>query len=116
MNLGEQIWCVLSEETSFETFTPIWSHVNENETKIAKNSKFHYSFKTLAETLPRSMHVFGSESDVYFQRSRLKCFLPYCPMLTKTNKRPRGHDALLELKTQYTRMFNVLKSFTYMLS
>ncbi len=24
---------------------------------------------------------------------------------SKANKRPRGHDVLLELKTQYTRMF-----------
>ncbi len=33
MNFGEQMWCVLSEEMSFETFTPILvlSHVNEND-------------------------------------------------------------------------------------
>ncbi len=31
MNFMEQIWCVGSEEMSFETFTPIWSHVDENE-------------------------------------------------------------------------------------
>ncbi len=31
MNFGEQIWCVLSEEMSFETFTPIWSHINEKK-------------------------------------------------------------------------------------
>ena len=28
----------------------------------------------------------GSESDVYFQRYRLKFFLPYGPVLTKRNK------------------------------
>ncbi len=33
MNIGEQIWCVLSEEMSFETFTPIGSCVKENEKK-----------------------------------------------------------------------------------
>ncbi len=33
MNFAEQIWCVLSEEMSFETFTPIWSPVNKNEKK-----------------------------------------------------------------------------------
>ncbi len=37
MNCWEQIWCVLSEKMSFETFTLIWSHVNENETEIGKN-------------------------------------------------------------------------------
>ena len=36
MSFGEQIWCVLSEEMCFETFTPIWSHVNENKIKLAK--------------------------------------------------------------------------------
>ena len=35
----------------------------------------------LVETLPRSMHAFWSESDVYFQRRcRLKFFLPYSPI------------------------------------
>ncbi len=43
MNFREQIWCVVSEEMSFETFTPIWSHVNENEKKIGKNPKFEIS-------------------------------------------------------------------------
>ncbi len=45
MNFREQIWCVLSEEMSFEAFTPIWSHVNENEKKLPKiqNLKFHNS-------------------------------------------------------------------------
>ena len=56
MNFAEQIWCVLSEEMSFETFTPIWSHVNEKETKMAKILKFEIS--TLVESLPRSMHSF----------------------------------------------------------
>ncbi len=27
----EQIWLMLWEKMSFETFTPIWSHVNEND-------------------------------------------------------------------------------------
>ncbi len=45
MHFREQIWCVVSEEMSFETFTPLWSHVNENEKKLAKiqNLKFHNS-------------------------------------------------------------------------
>ncbi len=45
MNFREQIWCVVSEEMSFETFTPIWFHVNGNEKKLAKiqNLKFQNS-------------------------------------------------------------------------
>ena len=30
--------CVLSEDMSFETFSPICSHINENETKIVKKN------------------------------------------------------------------------------
>ena len=30
-------------QISFETFTPIWSHVNENEKKNVKNKKFEIS-------------------------------------------------------------------------
>ena len=45
--LGSKSDCVVSEEMSFETFTPIWSHVNENEKKkkkkIGKNPKFEIS-------------------------------------------------------------------------
>ncbi len=33
------ICCVLSEDMSFEHFSPIWSPVNENEKKILKNNK-----------------------------------------------------------------------------
>ena len=43
MNLREQIWCVVSVEMSFETFIPIWSHVNENEKKNDKNPIFEIS-------------------------------------------------------------------------
>ncbi len=39
MDFGEQIWGVLSEQMSFEIFTPLWSHVNENE-KMANIQKF----------------------------------------------------------------------------
>ena len=38
MNFGEQIWCVLSEEMSFQIFSPIWFHVNENKKKNCKKS------------------------------------------------------------------------------
>ena len=41
MNFGEQIWCDLSEEMLFETFTPTWSHVSKRKKKkIGKNPKF----------------------------------------------------------------------------
>ncbi len=33
MNFGEQIWCILSEDMSYGTFTPVWARVNENEEK-----------------------------------------------------------------------------------
>ena len=40
MNFGGAKWCVLSEKMSFETFTPIWSHVNKSEKHSEKNPKF----------------------------------------------------------------------------
>ncbi len=45
MNFGEQICRVLSDKISFEVFSPIWSHVNENEKNLAKiqNLKFRQS-------------------------------------------------------------------------
>ncbi len=52
MHIGEQTWCVLSSEMLFEAFTPIWSHVSENEKKKKKkklenikNFEFYNSFK-----------------------------------------------------------------------
>ncbi len=55
MIFREQIWCVLSEEMSFETFTPIWSHVSENEKKIAKiqNLKFYISLNNFGRDPPQ---------------------------------------------------------------
>ena len=44
MILGEWIWCAISEEMSFEVFTPVWSHVNDNE---KKNRKKKSIFKIL---------------------------------------------------------------------
>ena len=35
MNFGDIIWCIISEEVVFETFT-IWSDVNENGKKLAE--------------------------------------------------------------------------------
>ncbi len=44
MNFREQIWGIVSEML-FETFTLMWSHVKENEKKLAniKKLKFHNS-------------------------------------------------------------------------
>ncbi len=36
MIFWEQICCALSDKMSFEVFSPIWSHVNENENNLAK--------------------------------------------------------------------------------
>ncbi len=54
MNFWEQIWCVLSDEMSFETFTPIWSHVSENlkKKRIGKNQNFKF---------PNSLNNFGED-------------------------------------------------------
>ncbi len=64
MNFGEQIWCALSEEMSFETFTTIWSHVSEKEKYLAKiqNFKFHNSLKNNVRTVVwvgTSLHTLG---------------------------------------------------------
>ncbi len=45
MNFAEQIWCVLSEEMSFESVIPIcmtWSHVNEKKGKNPKSEISQY--------------------------------------------------------------------------
>ncbi len=71
-------------------FSPISSHVNENEKKNGKNAKFEISpnLYNLVETLPRSMHNLGSESGTYFQRRcRFIFFLPHGSMLTKRKKK-----------------------------
>ena len=39
MDFWVQICCVLSDKLSFEVFSPMWSHVNENEKKIISNQK-----------------------------------------------------------------------------
>ncbi len=90
MNLWEQIWCVLSEEMSFETFTPIWSHVNRNEKKNGKNSKFQISqfFQQLWERpfLGVCMIFWEWIWSVLSEEMSLNLFLPYGHMLTKTKK------------------------------
>ncbi len=62
MNFREQIRCVVSEEMSFETFTPYGPMLTQTKIKIAKkkiqNWKFHNSLNKFVETLPRSMHDF----------------------------------------------------------
>ena len=39
MNFGEQIWCVLSEEMSFETFAPYGPMLTHKTNKIWQISK-----------------------------------------------------------------------------
>ncbi len=39
MNFREKIWCVLSEGMLFETVTPIWSMLDQNEKKMLKKVK-----------------------------------------------------------------------------
>ena len=59
MNFEEQIWCILSQAMSFETFTPIESHINEDE-KMAKLQYlifYNYLYNSV-ETLPRNIHEF----------------------------------------------------------
>ncbi len=69
MYFVEQIWCVLSEERSFETFTPIWSHVNQKE-KNVKDPKFeiHNSFNNFGRDPHEEYAWLLVEFDVYFQR------------------------------------------------
>ena len=45
MNIWEQICCALSDKMLLEVFSPVWSHVNEKEKKLAKiqNLKFRQS-------------------------------------------------------------------------
>ena len=93
MNFREQIWCVISEEMAFETFTPIWYHISENE-KNWQKSKIKIStilWATLVETLPRSMHDFCGEWMwcVLSEEMSFEFFLPYGPMLMETKKKKR---------------------------
>ncbi len=47
MNFSVQIWCVVSEAMSFETITPIWSHVNENVCSPADSRRLKLGSKIL---------------------------------------------------------------------
>ncbi len=53
MNCGEQIMCILSEEM-FETFTPMWFHINKNEENLSniQNLKFHNSLNNFGRDPP----------------------------------------------------------------
>ncbi len=50
MDFGERTWGVLSGDVSFETVTPILSHVIESEKILSKiqNLKFHNSLNTFS--------------------------------------------------------------------
>ena len=77
MNFEEKIWCVLSEEMSFETFFPIWSLVNENEIKNFPNQKFEISQYTC------SVNVCGRDPPYEYY---------YRPMLTKRNTNRKKYN------------------------
>ena len=60
--------------------------------KNGKNPKFHNFLNNYGRDPPQEYAwFFGSESDVYFRRRcRMKCFLPYDPILTKTKKKKKN--------------------------
>ncbi len=80
MNFGDQIWCDLSEEMSFETFAPIWSHVSENEKYLSKIQISQF----FVETLPRIMHDFLGVSLVCTFRGDVT---PICSYFNKNKKK-----------------------------
>ncbi len=70
-------------------FSPIWSHINENETKIFKNPKFEISpiVTHLGQraSLEVCMNLWKWICYVLSEEMSFEFFLPYGPMLTKTN-------------------------------
>ncbi len=89
MDFGKQMRRVLSKEISFETFTPIWSYVNESEKQFLKiqNLKFHNSLNKFGRDHHKEYAwIFGSESVTYFQRICRLIFLLYGPKIRKKSK------------------------------
>ncbi len=86
MNFGEQIWCALSEEMSFETFIPIWSNVNENEKHLAKiqKLKFLIYLNKFCRDLSQGYAYFWAVK--LMQTFRGDVVLPYGPLLKKTKE------------------------------
>ncbi len=88
--LGANLVCSFRGDVIW-TFTPILSHVSENEKYLAKiqNFKFHNSLNNFGRDPPQEYAwFFGSASGAYFQRKcHLKFFVPYGPILTKTKKK-----------------------------
>ncbi len=76
---------------NIQTFTPILSHVNENEKKMAKvqNLNFHNSQNNFGrDPLYEYIWFLGTKSDGFFQRTcRLKFLQSYGLMLSKTKKK-----------------------------
>ncbi len=85
--LGANLFCVFRQDV-FEVFSPIWSHVNENEKKWQKSKirNFANHYTTLVETVSRGMHELGMNLLCTFRDVVWIFFLPYSPMLTKTRK------------------------------
>ena len=56
MNFSEQNRCVVSGEMSYESFTPIWSHINENEKHPSKTAS------RIESEIPTSLNNFGRDA------------------------------------------------------
>ncbi len=107
----EWIWCTLSEEMAVETFTPIWSHVSENEKKNVKNhksqiSKFFFNNMDRNHLLWRAC-IYGNGSAVHFQGRCSKFFLPYGPMSRETKKNHKKSKMLIFWKKMPGDMVDV---------
>ncbi len=76
--------------SNFYSLMHVWSNVNENEQKNVKNQDFNFSqfFDNFGRDLPSSVHdCLGLNLLCTFRgESRWKLFLPYGPMLLKTEK------------------------------
>ena len=55
MEFSEQIWCILSEEMSFETLPPYGPMLTKTKKKLAKiqNLKFHNSLNNIGRDPPQ---------------------------------------------------------------
>ena len=77
---------------SFEFFSPIWSHVNENEKKkMVKNPKFGI-LKTLVQTLQRSMRDFLGMNLLCTFRDVFEVFSPITPHNREKTKMQNNNE------------------------
>ncbi len=91
-----KFWSVLLYDQQFPRYHPFYNspltnmlNIKKKRTnKIAKNSKFHYSFNNFGNDPPQEYTwILGTKSGALFQRiCHLKLFPPYGLMLTKRKK------------------------------